>query len=282
VTGSSGFIGSRLVPALGAVGHPVRASSAWLDRENMADERADVIVHLAGLTYVPDSWRDPLSFYQTNVIGTLRVLDHCARNEARLVFISSYVYGPPDHLPISEDAPRRPANPYMHTKVLAEDCCRFYAGHMGVKVLIVRPFNIYGPGQDRRFIIPSLVAQLIDPTIAEVSVADAQPRRDFLYVDDLISLLVAAVASDAEGTVNAGSGRSHSVQEIHSLLLDITGLDKPLVQTGEGRRGEIMDVVAEVSRARELLDWRPLTDLRDGLRATVDAMAGGEATASGS
>ena len=154
MTGASGFIGSRLVPALAAAGHPTRESSAWLDREDIADEPADVVVHLAGLTYVPDSWRDPLSFYQTNVIGTLRVLDHCARHKARLVFISSYVYGPPDRLPVSEDEPRRPANPYMHTKVLAEDCCLFYAERMGVDALIVRPFNIYGPGQDQRFIIP--------------------------------------------------------------------------------------------------------------------------------
>ena len=106
-----------------------------------------------------------------------------------------------------------------------------------------------------------------------MSVADATPRRDFLYVKDLISLLVAAVGTDAVGTVNAGSGHSRSIQEVYALLLDISGLQKPLVQTGEKRRGEIMDVVADIGRARALLGWQPATDLTEGLRATFEVMA---------
>ena len=273
VTGGGGFVGRRLVPALTTTGHATRESSAWLDQEDISDAPADVVVHLAGLTYVPDSWLDPLSFYQTNVIGTLRVLQHCAQHKARIIFISSYVYGPPNRLPVSEDEPRRPANPYMHTKVLAEDCCLFYAEQMGVDALIVRPFNIYGPGQDRRFLIPTLIGQLIDPRTAAVTVADVRPRRDYLYVDDLISLLVAAVDSDVVGTFNAGSGRSHGIEEVYELILRISGLHKPLLQTGEERRGEIMDVVADVGRARRLLGWQPSTTLEDGLRATFEAMA---------
>ena len=161
----------------------------------------------------------------------------------------------------------------MHSKVLAEDCCAFYAAQMGVDVLVIRPFNIYGPGQASRFVVPALVEQLLDPVKPEVSVADARPRRDFLYVDDLVELLIDAVGSPAVGTVNAGSGHSHSIQEVFDLLREITGIDKPLVQSGENRRGEIMDVVAEIGRARQLLNWQPMTELQDGLRMTVEAMA---------
>jgi nucleoside-diphosphate-sugar epimerase len=275
VTGASGFIGRRLVPALVAAGHAPTVTSARLDREGISDAPTDVVVHLAGLTYVPDSWRDPPRFYQTNVMGTLRVLDHCARQGSRMVFISSYVYGPPSRLPVTEDEPRRPANPYMHTKVLAEDCCTWYADQMGVESLIVRPFNVFGPGQDARFVIPTIISQLVDPAIAEVTVADALPRRDYLHVDDLVSLLVAAVGSTAVGAVNAGTGRSHSVQEVYDLLLEVSGRHKPLVQTGGQRRGEILDVVADIGRARSMLGWQPATDLREGLRTTFEAALAG-------
>ena len=235
------------------------------------DEQADVIVHLAGLAYVPDSWRDPLSFYQTNVMGTLRVLERCARLQARLVFVSSYVYGTPVRLPINESADRSAANPYMHSKVLAEDCCNFYAAQLGVEVLIVRPFNLYGPGQDSRFVIPTLIDQLLDPAKLAVEVTDSIPRRDFLFVDDLASLMTLAITSEATGTFNAGAGRSHSVQDIYEVLKDITGIDKPLLSKGARRRGEIMDVVADIGRARKLLGWEPTTELRDGLAATITA-----------
>ena len=273
VTGASGFIGRRLVAALRASAFDTRVSMARLDHEDVEAEPADIVMHLAGLADVPDSWENPVSYYQTNVLGTLRVLDRCARAGSHLVYVSSYVYGTPTSLPISEGADRRPTNSYMHSKVLAEDCCSFYATEFGVGVLVVRPFNVYGPGQGSRFIIPTLIGQLLDPAAPHVEIADPRPRRDFLFVDDLVELLVQAATARAAGVVNAGTGHSFSIEAIHDILQDLTGIQKPLRSSGVRRRGEVMDVVADIRSAGQLLGWQPSTQLRDGLRMTLQEMA---------
>lgn len=273
MTGASGFIGRRTLPALERSGFTVQVERARLDREDLSCPRSDVVVHLAGMTYVPDSWKSPLRYYETNVVGTLRVLEYCARHHARMVYVSSYVYGAPDSLPISENAMRRPANPYMHTKVVAEDCCEFFGEQMGVDVVVIRPFNVYGPDQDKRFVIPAMISQLLDPAVSVVSVGSLQPRRDFLFVDDLVELLISAAASDAVGVFNAGSGQSRSIQEVFDLLKAVTGVEKPVASSVETRRGEIMDIVADVDLSRRVFDWEATTSFRDGLTATVTAMS---------
>ena len=105
------------------------------------------VFHLAAKTFVPHSWQDPRPFYEVNVLGTLNVLEHCCRHGARLTLVSSYVYGVPQHLPIREDHPLSAFNPYSQTKILAETVARFYEQHHGLPLVIVRPFNLYGPGQ---------------------------------------------------------------------------------------------------------------------------------------
>jgi nucleoside-diphosphate-sugar epimerase len=115
------------------------------------------VFHLAGKAFVPESWQAPHGFYEVNVLGTANVLDFCRRQSASVTLISSYVYGKPLRLPIDEDHPLEPFNPYSHTKILAEEIGRYYAAQFGVPVFIVRPFNVYGPGQDRRFLIPTLI-----------------------------------------------------------------------------------------------------------------------------
>jgi nucleoside-diphosphate-sugar epimerase len=274
VTGATGFLGRHLVVGLQSRGLGTRQHSSAdgdIATSSLPIDGVSHVFHLAGKSYVPESWRNPHDFYETNVMGTVNVLEHCRRNHAALILISSYVYGEPQRLPIGEDHPVAAANPYAHTKILAEEAARFYEQRFGVPLVIVRPFNIYGPGQRDSFLIPSIVRQVLDPSVKAVSVQDLRPKRDYLYVADAIDLFMNLLRPGVRGVFNAGSGYSVSVGEIAGLINDATGTYKPLVSAGEPRPGEIMDVVADTSRAAAELDWHPRTSLADGIAAVVAA-----------
>jgi nucleoside-diphosphate-sugar epimerase len=274
VTGATGFLGRHLVVALESRGLKVRRhSSADGDIANCQLPIEDVsrVFHLAGKSYVPESWQNPQDFYRTNVMGTVNVLDHCRRNNAALTLISSYVYGHPQRLPIAEDHPLSAANPYAHTKILSEEVGRLYAEHFSVPLVIVRPFNIYGPGQRPPFLIPLIVKQVLDPLRETVQVQNLRPKRDYLYVEDAVALLVATLSPEVHGVFNMGSGTSASVEEIIKLIQASAGTSKPVMSANEQRPGEVMDVVADTSRAATELGWRPRITLADGIAATVAA-----------
>lgn len=274
VTGATGFLGRRLVAALESRGFTVRRhSSADGDIASctLPMEGVGRVFHLAGKSYVPDSWQDPRGFYQANVMGAVNVLEHCRRHQAALTLISSYVYGPPQHLPIAENHPLTAYNPYAHTKVLAEDAARFYEQHFGLSLVIVRPFNLYGPGQRSSFLIPSIVRQMMDSSVDVVRVQDLRPKRDYLYLDDAVSMLLATLRAGNRGIFNLGSGRSNSVAEVIELVSNAAGIRKPVVSADVQRPEEIMDVVADISRATAELGWRPSTSMPDGIAAVVAA-----------
>jgi nucleoside-diphosphate-sugar epimerase len=274
VTGATGFLGRRLVAALESRGFTVRRhSSADGDIAScmLPMDGVGRVFHLAGKSYVPDSWQDPRGFYQTNVMGAVNVLEHCRRHQAALTLVSSYVYGPPQHLPIAENHPLAAYNPYAHTKLLAEDAARFYEKYFGLPLVIVRPFNLYGPGQRSSFLIPSIVRQMMDPSVDVVRVQDLRPKRDYLYVDDAINMLLATLRPDNHGLFNMGSGRSISVAEVIELVSNAAGIRKPVVSADVQRPEEIMDVVADISRATAELGWRPSTSMPDGIAAVVAA-----------
>jgi nucleoside-diphosphate-sugar epimerase len=274
VTGATGFLGRHLVLALQSRNLGVRQHSSTdgdIATCSLPMDGVSHVFHLAGKSYVPDSWQNPQRFYQTNVMGTVNVLEHCRRNKAALILISSYVYGQPQWLPVTEDHPLVAVNPYAHSKILAEDAARFYDQRLGVPLVIVRPFNIYGPGQRDSFLIPSIVRQVLDPSVEAVRVQDLEPKRDYLYVGDAVDLLLALLRRGVGGVFNAGSGSSVSVGEIAALINQAAGISKPLVSNGERRPGEIMDVVADTSRAAAELDWHPRTSLAVGIAAVVAA-----------
>jgi nucleoside-diphosphate-sugar epimerase len=272
VTGASGFLGRRLVDVLRRRGEAVIThSSRDGDLARVRPQARDVrhVYHLAAKTYVPDSWIRPKDFYEVNVLGTINVLEYCRENGASLTLVSSYVYGRPERLPITEDHPLRAFNPYGHSKLLAEEVARFYQENYGAVVTIVRPFNLYGPGQPGQFLIPTLIRQALSPASAAITVADLRPKRDYIYVDDLVDLLILAGAAPQGGVYNAGTGVSTSVQEVAECIVALAGTNKPVVSKQDERPNEVLDTVADITRARTRLGWRPTVDLREGLARTI-------------
>ena len=269
VTGATGFLGRHVVRDLLRRGFKVEAKSRAdgdvCDVETWKKFPAtDCVIHLAGSTFVPDSWDDPSKFLQNNMSGTSLALDFCRNHEAKFVFFSTYMYSREAVMPVSEDSKLRPSNPYSLSKFFGENLCKFYSEHFGVKAVIFRPFNVYGLGQSEKFLIPSIIRQARLSDVIEVQ--DTKPSRDYVYVEDLLAALNCAITTDIELEVmNIGTGRSYSVLELIETLGIVSNRKFKIRSAMIERQSEIMHTQADNSRAREILNWEPEWSLISGL-----------------
>jgi GDP-4-dehydro-6-deoxy-D-mannose reductase len=270
VSGADGFIGRATVSRLRESGYDVLERTSKdgdvADPDTWADlPAANAVIHLAGRSYVPASWTAPSDFLKTNVLGTARALDYCRRHAARLILASAYVYGVPDVLPINEQHPVRPNNPYALSKRIAEELCEFASAHQDVSTTVLRIFNVFGSGQRPEFLIPTIIAQIHRGI--EVRVQDLSPRRDYVHLDDLADVFVCALKRATGYQVfNIGSGISHSVGDLIDHVQQVMHTDLPVTSEAIKRRSEIADVVADISCARAVLGWAPRVTLAEGLR----------------
>jgi nucleoside-diphosphate-sugar epimerase len=274
VTGASGFIGRHLLRALRARGEEpltlARSTGFDVTRDEFELAGVERVYHLAALTGVPAAWQAPAEFYRVNAYGTMRLLEACKRFGCKLVYVSAYVYGRPERMPIAESAEVDANNPYAFSKYAAEQACRFYTEHCGLATAVVRPFNVYGPGQESRFLIPWIVEQALDPARPRVELTDLAPRRDYIHVSDVVDAILAVADASCTGTFNVGSGESHSVAEVADTIVRLAGVDKPVVATGAPRPNEIDDVRADVTRIQAATGWRARVTLEQGLRGVVE------------
>ena len=182
-------------------------------------------------TFVPDSWEKPVEFYKTAVLGTAQVLVLCRDKRIPLTFISAYLYGIQPASCISESNKCKPNNPYAHSKYLAEELCRFYSMYYKTKVVIVRPFNVYGKNHNSVFLIPHIIKQVLE----------------------------------CKTIFNFGSGKSLSVEEIIEIIQKVAGTNKQVQSEKKERGNEIADVVADISKAKKELNWRPKFSFKQGI-----------------
>ncbi len=276
VTGAGGFIGKALVSKLSRSGYDV----IGIDSRNgditdeklflkFESEKIDHVFHLASKSYVPDSWRQTSLFYHTNVVGTQNVLDFCRRKRVNMTYVSAYMYGIPEKLPISENDRINPNNPYAHTKYLAEQICEFYSREFGLKVTVIRPFNIFGAGQRDIFLIPTIIDQAKNNK--GIHLMDLLPRRDYIYIDDVVDALISSVASKTQFAVyNVGSGYSVSVKEIVDVIQSALHVNKPVTSDGQVRKNEIPDVVADIAKAKKELNWMPKISFAEGISRIIN------------
>jgi nucleoside-diphosphate-sugar epimerase len=272
VTGSTGFIGKSLVRRLEQHGNTVYYFARSLGNDILnknaftffLDKRIDTVFHLAGITFVPNSWNNPVEFYAVNSLGTQRALEFCSAVSAHMIYISSYVYGVPQYQPIDEGHPVAPNNPYAHSKWLGEELCRFYAGNMGVKATVLRGFNLYGPGQDEHFLLPWIIMQAKEEK--EIVIKDDTPRRDYIYIDDFIEACILAMQTQDQFRIfNVGSGYSLSVREVIEAVIQAAGNRVGWRCTREVRQNEIPDTVADCSAIYRELGWRSSKTLSEAL-----------------
>ncbi|KIC93569.1 NAD-dependent epimerase/dehydratase family protein [Flavihumibacter solisilvae] len=270
VTGSTGFIGRHLCRQLLERDYdfvaPLSRKGSISTRDYFADaESINVshVIHLAACTFVPHSWEHPAAFIETNVQGTLETLEFARRKNASVTFVSAYLYGNTNVNPINESLLPDPNNPYALSKKLAEDICLFYQREYGMHITIIRPFNIFGPGQADHFLIPLLLKQIM--TGSNVQVQSLIPRRDYLYIDDLVDLLIRTVQHPVAGIFNAGTGRSSSVGDLVQMIARILNKDVTINDTGQLRPNEILDTVADCAKARAVFGWEPKVTLEEGI-----------------
>lgn len=279
VTGSSGFIGSYLVPRLKLAGHEVveltRARGVNLmEWETLVTvPPCDLVIHLAAKTAVSGAYLNPREFYFFNQILTLHALELARLWRARVLYLGSYYYGEPRYLPVDELHPIQPHNPYSRSKVMSEELCRAYWEDFGVPVISLRTFNVYGPGQTGSFLIPEIIEKIKKSSV--VSVSDPRPKRDYIYVADFVEAMMALIESwDSDGfeVFNVGSGESHSVEEILALMREFTPTPFSVQFRNEPRKGEVLNTVAAIGKLVQRTGWSPATSLRDGLRNVMGAL----------
>jgi len=274
LTGGDGFVGKILYSKLIENGYSVKN----IDKNNGYNindwnklkkiEEFDLLIHLAAKSYVPDSYSAPYKFYNVNVLGTLNMLELCRKNNASMIFTSSYVYGIPKYLPIDEKHPLEALNPYSHTKILGEDLCKSYNNNFGVPVTIIRPSNIYGYGQNKNFLMPTIMGQLHNKTL---KLKDKNPKRDYIYIKDIINAYIKCLnMNDHKFRIfNIGSGKSYSVETIANMIITESKKDISIEFEESDRKNEVMDLMYDIKKANKILKWKPKYSLQNGIKEMV-------------
>ncbi|OGR89157.1 MAG: NAD-dependent dehydratase [Elusimicrobia bacterium RIFCSPLOWO2_01_FULL_59_12] len=303
VTGAGGFIGSHLVERLLKEGARVRALTHYNSRRDyghlrglaspaleivMGDVRdpgsvdqavqgCEAVFHLAALIAIPYSYQAPTSFIETNVKGTLHVLEACRRHRVkRMVHTStSETYGTAQYTPMDERHPLQAQSPYAASKAAADLLADSYWRSYGVPVVTIRPFNTFGPRQSLRAVIPSIIAQALHGN-GRLRLGRLDPIRDFNFVKDTAEAFILATRSDdAIGQVlNVGSGRGWKVGEVVDRVYALCRKKAPRAVRDPRRmrpdKSEVFELVCDARRARQVLGWRPRVSFDDGLRQSLD------------
>ena len=308
VTGSEGFIGSHLTEELIRKGHQVRAfilynsfnSWGWLEdipadikdqfEVCMGDVRdpngireamkgCDCVMHLAALIAIPFSYSSPDSYIDTNIKGTLNIVQAARDMDIKVVHTStSEVYGSAEYIPIDERHPLKGQSPYSASKIGADQIALSFYNSFDTKISIIRPFNTYGPRQSARAVIPTIITQILDGE-RRIKLGSTHPTRDFTYIDDTVSGFLAALDTD-EGigeVINLGSGFEISIEDTVKTIAKVCDVEVDIVSDNERLRPEKSEVdrlFADNTKAKKILNWTPSSSSKkgfeEGLKKTLN------------
>jgi dTDP-glucose 4,6-dehydratase len=303
VTGAGGFIGSHLVEKLVDLGAQVTAFVRYNSRNDVGAlqiigkekkqlhivagdirdpetvrkliEDATVVFHLAALVGIPYSYVHTREVIETNTTGTLNVLTAAKdRKTAKVVITStSEVYGSAIYTPIDEAHPKQPQSPYAASKIAADALALSFHRSFDLPVVIVRPFNTYGPRQSDRAIIPTIISQALSGQF--VHLGNTSPTRDFTFVSDTVEgMILAAESDDSVGhEINLGSGYEISIGELAELIAQVIGNGVRIEHESKRMRpanSEVLRLLSANAKARDLVGWTPTVTLKSGLGRTAD------------
>ncbi|WP_417371782.1 NAD-dependent 4,6-dehydratase LegB [Gelidibacter japonicus] len=305
VTGADGFIGSHLVEKLIDDGHEVKAfvyynsfnSWGWLDsfpKEKLskieifsgdvrdpngvrtAMKNCDIVFHLAALIAIPYSYHSPDSYVDTNVKGTLNIIQ-AAKDlgvERVLVTSTSEVYGTAQYVPIDEKHPKQPQSPYSASKIGADCMADSFYRSFDMPITIVRPFNTYGPRQSARAIIPTIITQLLNG-FDEINLGDLTPTRDLLYVKDTINGFIKIAETDSliGHECNIATSSEISMQKMADTLIELINPNAKIIQDEDRMRpekSEVFQLFGDNSKLIKHTDWKVEHSFEQGLQETID------------
>lgn len=310
VTGSDGFIGSHLVEELMECGYDVRAfvyynsfgSRGWLEelpeeklsrievihgdvRDNSMVDKAvkgvDIVFHLAALIGIPYSYRAPESYIDTNVKGTLNVLQAAGKFSVERVLITSTseVYGTALYVPIDEKHPRQGQSPYSASKIGADFLSESFYRSFKLPLTVVRPFNTYGPRQSARAVIPTIIIQALRG-VKKIKLGSLHPTRDFVFVKDTVKGFVKIAETDSLNgeEVNIATNSEISIKDLSDKLFSLIGADAEIISDSERTRPENSEVDRLLGSNEKLMkntNWKPEYDLDRGLKETIEWFSDG-------
>ena len=304
VTGAGGFIGSHLVEALSAQGADVKTLVRYNSRNDWgmlegippeirrtlevttgdiidpsvvrtAVKDCDVVFHLAALIGIPYSYVAPESYVNTNIRGTLNVMQ-AALNEGveKIVHTStSEVYGTARYVPIDENHPLQGQSPYSASKIGADMLAHSFFLSFNAPVAIIRPFNTFGPRQSARAVIPAIISQALSGPV--IHLGSLTPVRDLTYVKDTVSGFIRVAESDASTgeIINIGNGKGITVGELAKKILGLMDCPETVIHADDERvrpeKSEVMQLICDNAKAHQLLGWSPQYSLDEGLKETI-------------
>jgi len=303
VTGAGGFIGSHLAERLVELGFNVtgfirynsRNNWGWIEKSKYLKEikiitgdvrdydsvknamkGVDAVFHLAALIGIPYSYVSPLAYIKTNVEGTYNILQAALElGIERVIHTStSEVYGTAQFIPISENHPINPQSPYAASKAAADFLALSYYSSFELPVIVLRPFNTYGPRQSARAVIPTIITQILAGN-REIKLGNINSTRDFNYVADIVDAFIQISKCDnAIGEViNAGSGVEISIEELVRTIASLIGVEVKIIQEEERKRpekSEVMRLICDNLQIKSLINWAPKYDLISGLKITIE------------
>lgn len=293
VTGGAGFIGSHVTKLLLESGHKVTVfDNLSLGKKESVDKRAklkvgdirnskeiesalvgiDAVIHMAGLIVVPESVKDPIKYVENNVIGTVNLIEAMRKiNVKKIIFSSSAcVYGEPEKLPLTEEAPIHPDNPYGASKAAIESFLQTYNATFGFDVVILRYFNPYGPGEmhePETHAIPNF----IKATLAKKPIPlywNGEQIRDFIYIEDLAQAHVDTIELNGYHVFNIGTETGIKVKNVIDEIFEIVGYTVPIKNLGK-RPGDVNANYASSAKIQKMVSWKAKTSLKEGLQKTI-------------
>ena len=268
VTGSSGFIGRKIIEKLPKSQVLTDSiNSKRIDLRNIKQvlkiDSADVVIHLGAKTPKKElKWND---YFDNNVSGTLNVLEYCIKKKIKkLIYVSSYVYGNPEYCPIDENHPVNPHNAYTESKYLGERLCKFYCDRTELNLTILRPFNIFGESMNKDFLLTNLINAV--KTNEKITIVNKNSKRDFLYIDDFVDLILKIKDYNCKFEIfNVGTGISFSFNDIIKKIEYITS-KKLNLDYLEDDKTFIGNIQADISKIKEKLNWKPKIEFEEGLK----------------
>ncbi|MGE5862444.1 MAG: NAD-dependent epimerase/dehydratase family protein [Nitrososphaerales archaeon] len=279
ITGSKGFVGENICKSylnnkynLITDNHKNKSQKDITKIEYFENfgDKIDAIIHLAAKTSINDSLTNPYETYYINIVGTLNVLEFAKRKKiTNLIFLSTYVYGEPQYLPIDENHPINPHSPYNKSKIIAESLCEDYSKIFGINVVILRPFYLYGYNRKKNTLIRSILDQINTNEIVKLS--NEKTSRDFLYISDFIELLNKILNKFPSGfnIYNVGSGTSYTITEISRKIANLLNKKIRICYDGSIRKQDINEMVADITKISKEFDWNPKIDIDQGLTLTI-------------